>query len=270
MCQRSFFSWSMIPLRGQTGNIEGFYNPAFETTRQTISDRRTKTLISVASATDMLSFWSDVLRGLEPNHLDVPFAMLYSLSQNLESDKDSGPTLAILQGTLGVPKDHRSAPDRVDFEHSKEGFLPYFRKAMHAGDPLLLQKRDGDLPEGLTTGIRWRGYGEPSAAVIFPLLAGTQTIGFLLIGLNSRRAYDDDYQRFVKLLSGQLSTSLNSAVLMEQAVLNQAELSKQLALRTREVEESQKRYESVTLHASAYARSLCPLTSLSDSLASLN
>lgn len=106
----------------------------------------------------------------------------------------------------------------------------------------MLQKRDGDLPETLTAGIQWRGYDEPSMAVIFPLLAGTRTLGFLLIGLNPRRPYDDDYQRFIKLLSGQLSTALHSAVLMEQASLNQAELSRQLALRTQEVEESQKRY----------------------------
>ena len=232
----------MIPLRGETGNIDGFYNPTFETTRQTISDRRTKTLISVAFATDLQSFWSYLLRGLEPNHLDVPFALLYSLSNDLKSDKTSGPKQAILQGTLGVPKGHVSAPNRVDFEHSDEGFLPYFRKAMQSGVPLVLQKRDGDLPETLTAGIQWRGYGEPSVAVIFPLLAGTRTLGFLLMGLNSRRPYDDDYQRFIKLLSGQLSTALHSAVLMEQATLNQAELSRQLALRTQEVAESQKRY----------------------------
>lgn len=231
----------MIPLHGETGNIEGFYNPAFETTRQTISDRRTKTLISVAFAADMQSFWSYLLRGLEPDHLDIPFGLLYSLSKDSKTENGSEPKLATLQGTLGVPKGHVSAPSHVEFEHSDEGFIPYFRKAMQSESPLVLQKRDGDLPESLTAGIQWRGYGEPSVAVIFPLLAGTRTIGFLLIGLNPRRPYDDDYQRFIKLLSGQLSTAINSAVLMEQATLNQAELSRQLALRTQEVEESQKR-----------------------------
>lgn len=231
----------MIPLRGHTGNIEGYYNPTFETTRQTISDRRTKTLISVAFATEMQSFWTHLLRGLEPNHLDIPFALLYALSDEPQSDNPSGCKLAILQGTLGVPKGHVSAPNRVDFEHSDEGFTPQFRRAMQSGGPLVLQKVDGELPDTLIEGIQWRGYGEPSMAAIFPLLAGSRTLGFLLIGLNPRRPYDDDYQRFIKLLSGQLSTALHSAVLMEQASLNQAELSRQLALRTQEVEESQKR-----------------------------
>lgn len=233
----------MIPLRGKTGNIEGFYNPTFETTRQTISDRRTKTLISVAFATNMQCFWPFLLRGLEPNHLDIPFALLYSLSNDPRSDKASGPELVTLEGTLGVPKGHVSAPNRAELQHSNQGFIPYFRNAMQSGGPLVLQKRDGDLPETLTSGIQWRGYGEPSVAVVFPLLAGTRTLGFLLIGLNSRRPYDDEYQRFIKLLSGQLSTALYSAVLMEQATLNQAELSRQLALRTQEVEESQQRYK---------------------------
>lgn len=41
--EETFFSYSLIPARADNGDIEGFYAPAFETTRQKISERRTST-----------------------------------------------------------------------------------------------------------------------------------------------------------------------------------------------------------------------------------
>ncbi|KAI9808847.1 MAG: hypothetical protein M1827_007170 [Pycnora praestabilis] len=243
--EEAFLSWSMIPIREENGHIKGFYNPVFETTRQTILDRRTKTLISIATAPDLQTFWHDVLRGLEPNHLDVPFALLYSLSNESEPTRATEASMLNLQGSLGVPSCHVCAPDKADFENSDEGFIPHFRKAVRSGEPLVIRKDDGDLPESLTSGLTWRGYGKPSMAVILPLSAGNKVSGFLLVGLNPRRAYDNDYQRFIQLLSRQLSTSMSSAVLMEQAALSQEKLSKQLAIRTREAEESQERFSRI-------------------------
>ena len=41
--EETFFSYNMVPVRAQNGNTEGFYNAAFETTRQKIWERRTST-----------------------------------------------------------------------------------------------------------------------------------------------------------------------------------------------------------------------------------
>ena len=41
--EETFFSYNLIPVRADNGNIEGFYNAAFETTRQKIWERRTST-----------------------------------------------------------------------------------------------------------------------------------------------------------------------------------------------------------------------------------
>ena len=232
----------MMPLHDGSGGINGFYNAVFETTRQVIADRRTKILLSMAIAPNMESFWSDIIRGLEPYELDIPFALLYSLDDQPRAHGSRGRYSCTLQGNIGVPTGHPSAPEQVDFQSGREGFIPLFREAMDVKEPLVLRKIDNSLPTALTTGIHWRGFGEPSTAVIFPLSAGNKVLGFLLIGLNPRRAYDEIYKQFVQLLSRQLSTSMSSAVLIEQAALSKAELSKQLELRTREVEESQKRY----------------------------
>ena len=41
--EETFFSYSMVPVRDENGKTEGFYNDAFETTRQKIWERRTST-----------------------------------------------------------------------------------------------------------------------------------------------------------------------------------------------------------------------------------
>ena len=41
--EETFFSYNMIPVRAENGETEGFYNAAFETTRQKIWERRTST-----------------------------------------------------------------------------------------------------------------------------------------------------------------------------------------------------------------------------------
>lgn len=38
--EESYFSWSIIPLVGEDGNVVGLYNPAFEKTRRKIAERR--------------------------------------------------------------------------------------------------------------------------------------------------------------------------------------------------------------------------------------
>lgn len=232
----------MMPLREGNGNITGIYNAVFETTKQVISERRTKTLLSVAVAPNMESFWHDILRGLRLNELEIPFALLYSLDEEFGSGTTPGTSFCNLQGTIGVPNGHNSAPQQCEFQQSREGFIPSFREAKAQKRPLILRKEDGSLPSTLTTGIEWRGFGEPSVAVTFPLSAGDKVLGFLLIGTNPRREYDEGSEDFIQLLSRQMSTSLSSAVLIEQSARSKAELSRQLELRTREVEESRERY----------------------------
>ncbi len=41
--EETFFSYNLIPIRAENGNTEGFYNAAFETTRQKLWERRTST-----------------------------------------------------------------------------------------------------------------------------------------------------------------------------------------------------------------------------------
>lgn len=195
-------------------------------------------LLSTVSAPDMASYWCEVLKGFESNERDIPLAVIYSLDSEMHGEV---PTSIIhLQAALGVAEGHPLALKHADLMQGRETIIPLLKQTITSGGYTVFHREDGSLPESLTRGIRWRGFGEPcNALAVLPLTAGEEILGFLLIGLNPRRAFDEDYDGFVQLLSRQLSTSLTSAALMEQAKRKQAELSKDLA-------EGESRFKALT------------------------
>ena len=282
--EESYFSWSIIPLVGEDGSVVGLYNPAFEKTRRKIAERRMLTLREIgertAAAREVKGFWGQVIKGLEYNgmstysfsHLktpnskleyDVPFVLLYSVSEDSDSEMSSmhsgslgAAPQVVLEGTLGVPMGHRAAVSPLDLKNSEEGFAPYLRESMKTDRPVLLTTEETTLSFDLIEGMEWRGFGDPCRAVVVcPILptTGENILGFLVMGVNPRRPYDDDYSLFIQLLTRQLATSMASAMLFEEeirrgqraahlAALDRQELSKQLDLRTQEAIESETKF----------------------------
>ena len=272
--EETYFSWSIIPLVGADGSVVGLYNPAFEKTRRKIAERRMLTLRDVgektAAARDLKSFWREVLRALEYNENDAPFVLLYSVTDSLGLDFDSdassiqsqsthstqGSRQCVLEGSLGVPAGHRAAPTQIDLRSGTDFFAHVFRDAMKNDRPIVLQTDNGTLDADLLDGMDWRGFGDPcSAAVCCPiyLASGDSVLGFLVMGVNPRRPYDDDYNLFIQLLNRQLETSMASVVLFEEeiargrraarlAALDRIELAEQLAARTQEAAESETKF----------------------------
>ncbi|KAF4975533.1 hypothetical protein FZEAL_7679 [Fusarium zealandicum] len=250
-----YLCWTLTPLYGGTDRIVGFYNAPFETTELVLSQRRMQTINRLSDcltkATTVKAFWRSVLQGLEDNHRDVPFALLYSVGDVEEGDhasSSSGSTISLktchLEGTIAVPPDHLAAPSQLELKRSHEGFVPAFREAMRAREPTLIHTKDGTLPEDLLAGINWRGFGDPCPeAIIFPVRPtnGDAVLAFLVLGVNPRRPYDDEYKSFANVLNRQLATSLASVILFEEetrrsrdaaeaAALEKEELTQQLNL----------------------------------------
>ena len=69
----------MDPLTWISTLVLGFYNAPFETTYQTISQRRLQTLRQIAEklveTRSIKHFWQCVMQGLKDNPYDVPFAL---------------------------------------------------------------------------------------------------------------------------------------------------------------------------------------------------
>ncbi|RAL68170.1 hypothetical protein DID88_008879 [Monilinia fructigena] len=268
--EECYFAWSIIPLVGEDGSVVGLYNPAWEKTRRVISERRMLTLREVgekiATARNMKGFWTQVIKALEYNPFDIPFALLYSVHEDVDSDMSSQRSLTsggvsqapccVLEATIGVPSGHRSAATPLDLNTSEDGFAPYLRESVKLDRPILLTTEKGTLPTELIGGLECVGFGDSCrAAVVIPLHATSREsiLGFLVIGVNPRRPYDDDYSLFVELMTRQLATSMASVVLYEEeirkgqraariAAQDRQELSELVNLRTKEAVESERKF----------------------------
>ena len=262
---------------GSDGSVLGLYNPAFEKTRRKIAERRMNTIREVgervATAREISEFWTKTLQALATNEYDTPFVLLYSVSDELENSEPftnsngfgSGKSCRLV-GTLGIPENHSVAPARIDLTNDKtDGFGPIFKNVIKSNTMAVIAVGSENLPEEMLKEIEWRGFGEPCRdVVVCPIspTAGSSAIqsnlgesvpGFIVMGVNPRRPYDEDYSLFIQLLSRQVATSLASVMLLEEeirrgqhaaklAAIDRLELSEQLAARTQEVIESETKF----------------------------
>lgn len=231
MLEETYYSWTYVPMYSSvTQELLGFYNGPFQTTSMVISERRMRTINAIGehtgAAKTVKQFWKLVLDSLEQNPRDVPFALLYSVGEeddgeysSVASETSISLKSCHLEGSLGVPENHIAAPKQLDLRRSLEGFVPSFREAMRTREPTLLRVRDGTLPEALLEGINWRGFGDPcKEAIIFPVRPTTadNVLAFLVLGVNPRRPYDDEYKSFSSMFNRQIATSLASTILFEE------------------------------------------------------
>ncbi len=229
--EETWFNICLAPVRDDMGKNGGIMNSAQEITREALLDRRTKIVNSIAAPPDLHieSIWQNILDVFETNEKDVPMAILYAFEESL--DVTASRSTLTLQGTLGVPSSHVAAPQEADLQRATNGFFPTLRKVKISCEPVVLRRQDGTLSDSLLEGFSWRGFGEPSTDVAaLPLLASEDyLLGFLIFGLNPRRAFDKDHHQFVQELGRQITAVLASAVSFDQAQKREARLSKDLA-----------------------------------------
>ena len=272
--EEAWFDWSIIPLVGGDGAVVGLYNPAFEKTKRKVGERRTETLSSIgektATAKDLKKFWQCVLQGLETNAYDVPFALLYSVSDEIDSDSQSSAHAGnlppakqcVLEGKIGVPDHHPVAAPIIDLRDDSEYLARVFNEAGLGDRPIILSVGKGSLDLSVLEGIEWRGHPEASSSAICCPVQSTrnETLGYLVLGVNPRRPYDDDYSTFVQILSRQISTAMASVVLFEEEIragmkakrradVARLELSQQLAVQTQATVETERKFTQMARFA---------------------
>ena len=170
----------------------------------------------IASSREPKDFWQQLLRGLKADHLDLPFGILYSaggdINETLSESSEQGQLLRnwVLEGLVRVPEPCSALPRRITDEQTMERFLPNFYDLVKADGPTLLHKDSGSLPEFISRDIPvMNGEQTCDAAIFLPIRStGNNVLGFLVLGLNPRKKYDDDYKVFIELLSRQLATSM--------------------------------------------------------------
>lgn len=263
-----YLRWSVVPIL-EEDEVRGFLQPMLDATSVRLWERRMKMLIDLGdglvTARGVKAYWGkliDALATVTPQY-DIPLAILYSVNSDPQAytDEDSPevPKICRFEGGLGVPEGHAIAPAVISLKGSGEGLAHMFQEAIRSESPLLLSTEDGTLPESLIAGLQWRGFGDACrSAVVCPVrpIREENVMGLLLLGLNPRRPYDNDYRQFISLLNQKLTNTLASTVLLEEearrgrnasqeAAYEQARLEAKLADRTREATESLKKFEAV-------------------------
>lgn len=242
--EETFFIGQFIPLRGDSGEVEGFYNTVYESTFRVLHDRRRKVLdlITALPSSSVSAIFQSTVVALETDPLDVPVVALYSADEVTVP----GTCHLTLQGSTGIPENHPFAPAQAELHQSKEALITLFRKAQSRDKPMVINTDDDMLRTGdvsLLKGLGWTGFGEPSHEIIIaPLVCTGRLLGFILLGTNPRRKYDVACEHFVGDVIRLLLAKLNSAISIEQAKVREDMLVQDLA-------ESEKRIRYMAMYA---------------------
>ncbi|WP_395837345.1 ATP-binding protein [Cystobacter fuscus] len=200
LLQETFLSGAFSPIRNESGEIVGVWNPLTETTRQVLNERRTRALrdvaMAMANAQTLPEVFTLAARTLEKYERDLPFTLFYARGAG-------GSTLRLVSST-GLPHGTAASPS-VLFSHGDTAGGWPLEEVMRTGQPV----RVGHLVERFGP-LRCGPYPEPPReAVALPIrLPGEEEpTALLLTGVSSRLEWNEPYLEFHRLLASAVSTA---------------------------------------------------------------
>jgi signal transduction histidine kinase len=205
--EETWFTFSLSPIRDETGEVVGLFHPVTETTQGMLSARRTRCLrdlssraMDVRSVEQATALSLDVLSWFVP---ELPFLLLYMV------DEDAG---ARLVGHTGLDAGHAISPPVINLACPAAGsaVADVLRtgEMSHVTD---LRTRFGEVHAG--------AYEEPlEQALLLPLtLPGLERpAGVLAAGVSTRLPLDETYRGFFDLVAAGVTSVLASATAYEQ------------------------------------------------------
>jgi signal transduction histidine kinase len=194
--EETYHTFSYSPLADDNGAVCGFLCVVTEETERIISERRMGTLrdlaASLGSTNTESEVYSAVERELARNPKDLPFTLTYVF-------KDDGE--ARLACATNLPLGHAAAPARIAAgeNHPWPASRLFHHTAARVAEIAGVPAGAWNKPpvEAAVVPIRQQGHDNPA--------------GFLVVGVNPYRHYDDAYRGFVELIAGQLASGLSNA-----------------------------------------------------------
>ncbi|WP_448623432.1 SpoIIE family protein phosphatase [Geodermatophilus sp. URMC 64] len=201
--EETYHTFSYSPVDSDDGRTVGMLCVVTETTGRVLGERRMATLRDLAAAVASARTEDDVLGAvadqLGRNPADLPFSLTYLID-------DDG--TARLGAAAGIDPGSPAAPREIGVDDPAPAW-PLAR--IRAGEQVVVENLAARFP-GLPTGAWHR---PPQRAVAVPLTSSAQehgpVTGFLVVGLNPHRSFDDAYRGFVDLLAGQIASGLVTA-----------------------------------------------------------
>ncbi|MFO1418479.1 MAG: PAS domain S-box protein [Methylotetracoccus sp.] len=211
LLEERYFSYSLSPVRDESGAVAGVFMALTETTDRCIGERRFKVLRDLGlrasgDATGTRQVCKDAAKLLTRNDRGLTFALIYLLD-------DDGKHASLIEA-VGIAADAPATPLRVTI--GDEGDVWDFAAVL--ADTKLAVRRDlsgilGPLPAGARVEEATRD------ALVVPLAnAGMRAFpaGFLVAGTSPRLVLDDSYRDFLLLVAGQIANAIANARGCEQ------------------------------------------------------
>ena len=220
--EETYWDFSLLPIMDFDGRVTGVIDELVESTSIVRGERRRASVLRISeeitAASTLKDLWSRILVGLQHAVEDVPFAMFYAVADDVPDSVLEFTTCGsycatnkkcVLEGTVGVAADNASAIQMFSLtEHtgSPDGIAKSCFQAWKTGQTMVLSSVDATLPASLATANPGRSFGDSiHKALVTPIRthAGDrrETLGILVMGMNSRCPYDEEYTLWAHLVA---------------------------------------------------------------------
>ncbi|WPH01335.1 Hypothetical protein R9X50_00417600 [Acrodontium crateriforme] len=230
--EETYFVGQFIPVRGDGGEVAGFYNTTYESTEHVCFERWRQLTncmgaIRPGPVDQTVSRFVDAMRS---NPRDIPMAILYSYPQ---PDSTDGANILRSHGNIGIPADHRCFLPVLDLSVKNCSLAALVRHVQIKGKQLALPYSDPRLTDEIghiCDDVAWTGFGEPSHHIIVtPLLdSARRPLGVLIHGTNPRRPFDDKVKMPIEEMIRQMESKWMSSISTDQARAREKILERRL------------------------------------------
>ena len=205
--EETFFTFSLSPIRDETGGIGGLFHPVTETTTTMVGKRRTAALLDLTARLGNAEITSEVfqltIKTLGSFKLDLPFVLLYKLDKEarlyrlagftgVENDSLLNPAVLLLDPSSMWPMEHllhHTAPAQISGIRARMGATPCgpYKEAPDVAFAVSIRHPGVDLP-----------------------------VALIMAGASSRLPLDEAYRGFYDLLAAVFRAALGRATVAEE------------------------------------------------------
>jgi PAS domain S-box-containing protein len=200
--EETYYTYSYSPVINEDGSVGGIFCACQEETAQVLSERRLKSISKISGIrtdTSVEAARIEVLQVLSENTNDIPFAILYRIED----------------GDI-VLDNYTKAAFSLSPEEEKELLaLPVFpgSERMCAGIQTI------SIPSRLKNLMKMPAHGVlPEQAVVIPIKEIGQNLvrGYFIMGISAVLPFNEDYLKFLELLSSQINITVTNVRAFEQ------------------------------------------------------
>lgn len=240
--------------------LSGFLSSLQENTVQMVRDRRISNLKEFSeswkSAEDLDDLWLKVLDRLSCQPRRFCFAALYTatLSEEAGFASDSSSSTESDEGAYALHEQTPGYDDMpedlklIELASSEPPIVPLMRKAHSTRTPMLVSQQD--VPTAWQQLAQSHGFEEPAQNfVILPSSTNklSKTHALIILGLSTRRTYDDAYKTFLLEVQRLISDVINNLISARESAKKKRDsarrariakelMEKELALRREQAE----------------------------------